>query len=115
MSRFIDDPFIFTKEVNYHDWSYNEAALTICSDYANESFIDDYYKRSKNVTSINRNSSAYQDYSRYMKIIGSLNAENIDSIVAFEKTELFKSLSGEDIFEIALKVRALLVVMLCES
>ena len=94
-------------EVNYHDWSYNDPALTICSDYANESFINEYYKSNENVTSINYNSSVYLDYNHYLKIIGSLNAENIYSIDEFEKTELFKSLSGEEILNIALNVSIL--------
>ena len=61
-----------------------------------------------NVTSIDRDSKAYLDYSKYMQIIGSLNAENIQSIDKFKETELFKNLSGEEIFDIALNVCAFL-------
>ena len=98
-------------EVNYRDWSYNFPAYTICSDYANESFIAEYYKQSENITLIDRNSKAYRDYSRYMKIIASLNAENIHLMNEFEKTELFKNFSGEEIFNIALNVKALFVII----
>lgn len=105
VSRFVSDPFVFTMEANYRDWAYNMPALTICSDYANETFIRHYYQRSENITSINPNSSVYQDYTHYMKLIGSLNAENIHSINEFEHTDLFKSLSGEELFDIALNVR----------
>lgn len=80
-------------------------AYTICSSFDpyNE-FIGDYYKRSKNVTSINYQSKTYRNYHRYMEIIGSLNAENFHLIEEFENTELFKNLSGEEIFDIALNV-----------
>ena len=79
-------------------------SYTICSDYVNESFIEQHYQRSENVISIDKESKAYRDYYRYMKIIGSLNAENIHLIDHFESTELFKDLSGEEIFDIALNV-----------
>lgn len=67
-------------------------------------FIDEYFKQFKSVTSIDYNSSAYKDYLFYMKIIGSLNAENIHSIDVFENTELFKNLTGEEIYHIAVNV-----------
>jgi len=79
-------------------------SITICSDSINETFIDDYYKRSKKITSINTDSKTYRDHHRYMKIIGNLNAENIESIEEFESTELLKNLRGEEILDIAVKV-----------
>lgn len=86
-------------ETNYIDWSYDHPAYTLCSNYTNETFINEYYQRSENATFID-----YSDYRHYMKIIGDLNAENIDSIEHFNNTELFKHLSGEEIFDIALNV-----------
>lgn len=105
ISRFLKDPFIFSLETNYHSWTYHVPGYSICPDYINISFVNEYYQRSENVTSIDFNSTVYNDYYHYMKIIGSLNAENIHLIDDFEKTELFKNLSGEEIFDIALNVR----------
>ena len=91
-------------EVNYNNWIYSTPALTVCTDYVNHSFIDEYYKRAENITSIDKNSATYHDYQRYMKIIGSLNAENIHLIDEFDNSELFKNLSGDQIYNIALNV-----------
>lgn len=105
--RFIEDPFIYTvetQEISNVDWSYRMPAYTVCSDFVNNSFIDQYYKRSKNVTFIDKDSKVYKDYYRYMEAIGSLNAGNIDSLDQFENSEWFKDLSGEEIFEIAIDV-----------
>lgn len=104
VSRFIGDPFIYTVETNDIGWTYSRPAYTICLDYVNNTFIDQYYKRSENVTSIDKNSKDYLDYYRYMKIIGSLNAENIHLTEEFENAELFKELSGEELFHIAQNV-----------
>ena len=91
-------------ELNYQDWAYNVPAITICFDYTNDSFIDEYYQRFENVTVINNETRTYHDYRHYMKKIGSLNAENIHLIDEFEQTELFRSLSGEELYDIALGV-----------
>lgn len=104
VTRFITDPTVFTVETNYNSWFYKRPAFTICTDYTNNSFIDEYYQRSENVTSINYDSRTYRDYNHYMKIIGYLNAENIDLIEEFENTDLFKNLTGQEIFDIALNV-----------
>lgn len=104
VTRFITDPTVFTVETNYNSWVYKRPAITICTDYTNNSFIDEYYQRSENVTSIDYDSTTYRDYNHYMKIIGYLNAENFNLIEEFENTDLFKSLTGEEIFDIALNV-----------
>lgn len=104
VSRFVNDPFIFTVKTDYNSWSYNIPSLTICSDYMNDSFVDEIYQRFENVTSIAYESRTYRDYYHYMKLIGSLNAENIHLIDDFENTKLFKNLTGEEIFNIALNV-----------
>lgn len=97
----MNDPFVLTVETNYNDWEYNIPAFTICSDYVNSTFIDEYYQSSENITSIHQ---TYRNYSDYMRVIGSLNADNIHLIDKFENTELLKSLSGEELFNIALNV-----------
>lgn len=104
VSRFVSDPFVFTMETNYNDWPFNVPGYTICTDYVNRTFIDQLYKRSENVTLIDYKSESYRDYYNYTEKIGSLNAENIHFVEEFEKTELFKGLSGEEIFDIALNV-----------
>lgn len=98
-------------ETDYNNWSYSMPAYTICTDYANETFIDEYYQRSEKVTSINNESEIYKEYQKYMRIIGALNAENIHSIDRFEDTKLFENLTGEEIFDIALNVRIHLMVL----
>lgn len=104
VARFLNDPFVFTVEANYNSWAFNLPGYTICTDYVNDSFIGEYYKRDKNITSIDHDSSSYRDYYHYMRIIGSLNEENIHLIDEFERTDLFKSLTGEEIYDIALNV-----------
>lgn len=103
VTRFLDDPFIFYVDINYHDWKFHEPGYTICTDYANESFIEEYYQRYENVP-IKYENQMFQDYRRYMKIIGSLNAETIHTIDQFENTTLFRNLSGEDLLAIAINV-----------
>lgn len=98
-------------EANYNNWTYRVPAYTICSDYINDSFIDEYYKRIENVTLIDHGAKIYRDYRHYMPIIASLNAENITFIDRFQHTELFKNLSGEEIFDIA--VNAMTVSSVC--
>lgn len=104
VSRFVEDPFAITRDVNYHEWTYSPVGFTICTDYVNESFIGEYYQRYENTTFIDYKSKRYRDYRYYMELIGALNADNIHSIDRFENTELFRNLNGEEIFKIALNV-----------
>lgn len=97
--RFVTSPFVFTVEINFHSWIYSTPAITICADYVNETFIDESYQ------SYERKSiDSYEDFRRYMIIIGKLNAESIHLIDDFENTEIFKSLRGEDLLDIAINV-----------
>lgn len=94
VARFVLDPFAFTVEVNKNDGTYSVPTYTICTDEVKSGFIDEYYKRSEHVTSIDPDSKTYSEYNHYMRIIGRLNVEDIHLINDFEKTKLFKNLSG---------------------
>lgn len=72
-------------------------------DYTNDSFIRNFYAHTTN-KSIDDNLSEYQNYNRYMKIIGLAIAENIQSFDTFENTSLFRDFSGEDLLRIAFNV-----------
>lgn len=104
VARFVNNPFIFTLEANYHNWSYMHPAITICTDFINDSFIDESYGLTTNKM-IDNESKDYQNYRRNMKIIASLNAENVHLINAFEDIPFFKDLSGDNLLDIAYNVR----------
>lgn len=96
-------------EANYHNWTYTIPAITLCNDYTNESFIQEFYELSTR-RSIDDGPRDYRDYKFYMKIIGSLNAENFLSIDAFKNTTWFKDISGEQLLQIAYNVRSIFLL-----
>lgn len=104
VTRFLTDPFILTLERHDHSWRFRQPAITICSDYANDSYIIEVFQRSKDASTDHENRTL-EHYRHYMKIIGALNAENVHRLIdQFEHTTLFKNLSGEELLAIASNV-----------
>lgn len=107
VTRFLSNPVIFTVDTNFYNWSYNWPDVTICTNFANESFIEKSYQHNLN-TQKNFKNISFEDHQRYMKIIASLNAENIQQFQQFEEGTWFRNLSGEDLFGVAVNVRTFL-------
>ncbi|XP_031622598.1 uncharacterized protein LOC116340304 [Contarinia nasturtii] len=105
LDRFLNDPFVLTLETNYHTWSYNLPALTICTDYQNERFIAAFYKYTTNV-SIDYYSKSYQDYHYDMKILGSITADSMHIIDEFKNTTSLQNLSGEELLDVVTYLKA---------
>lgn len=100
--RFLNGPIIVSLEKNYRDWAHEPMAITICTDYVDESVADNLYRRLAN----NGNGSKtenYDVYRRFFHAVGTLNAENIQSMEEFENMSVFTNLNGDDIFGIAIE------------
>lgn len=101
--RFLSGPIVVSLEKDYRNWVYEPMAITICTDFLNESVMHEIIQRYASVEQ-DCDPDSYELYRQYFELIGSLNAENVQSISEFEHTDLFVNFTGDDLLSIAIEV-----------
>lgn len=107
VERFLSDPFVLTFDTNYHNWSYEMPALTVCSDFQNGVFARKFYRRTTNLTT-DLESKNYRDFLHDMRIIGSIAADTMYLINRLRwNTTILQNLSGEELLDVVINVYSL--------
>lgn len=103
LRRFLNGPIVVSLEKDYRNWVYEPMAITICTDFLNESATHKIIQR-YTTTEEDCDPDSYELYRQYFELIGSLNPENLHLISEFEHTDLFANLTGDDLLSIAVNV-----------
>lgn len=114
--RFLNGPIVVSLEKDYRNWVYDPMAITICTDFLNQSVMHDIIQRYTNVDE-DCDPDSYDLYRQYFELIGSLTPENLHLIDEFKHTDLFMNFTGEDLLSIATEVSqpiTIIAVILCE-
>lgn len=90
-------------EKDYRNWVYEPMAITICTDFLNQSVMHDIIRRYTDVDE-DCDPDSYDLYRQYFELIGSLTPENLHLIDEFKHTDLFMNFTGEDLLSIATEV-----------
>lgn len=104
--RFWNGPIVVSMEKDYRNWAYEPVAITICTDYLNETTMHEIVQRYAN-TDEDCDPESYELYRQYFALIASLNLENFHLINEFGHTDLFANFTGEDLLSIAIEVNQL--------
>lgn len=104
MNRFLDSPISVSLEKDYRNWKYRPMAITICTDFINDTSVNQFIERFANVSDEYDSKTSYDEYKSFFEMIGALNVENIDLINQFESIDSVKNFTGDDLLFIAIEV-----------
>lgn len=107
MNRFLDAPIVVSLETDYRNWKYEPMTLTICSEFINDTALDQIvFNQLANAS----DSKQYENLRHFFEVIAAINGENIKSIDQFKDIDYLNNFTGDDLLRIAKEV-----ISLCRS
>ncbi|KAF6203336.1 hypothetical protein GE061_003754 [Apolygus lucorum] len=98
-NRYNSNPTVISLEKDFREWNHTFPAATVCFlDRLNETRAADFIME---IWNTDQNSSKFEKYSRFLNAVTNLTYDNLDDFKEFVDDSNFKSLSGEQLSQIA--------------